>query len=515
MATVSSTSSSSSTSTTSAATTAKTSAAALASKTAKSLLDSLNGSDNIDTGALVGQLVDAQFATRKAQLAAKSDQLTAQISGVSTIKDTIATFTKAVKSLADGGTLTSQPVSSNAAAITGTTISGASIADLNTTIKVTALATAQVSTSAKVTSPGAATFGTGTLTLKLGTATYGSDGQMTGFTTGTNADNSAKSFDIAIDSSNNTLSGIAAAINAKKTGVTASVLTDADGSAFLSLKGATGTQSAFQLTADDPASDLGRFDVRARGSGDPATLPTKLTGQAANAVLDVDGARVERASNEVTDLVAGVKLSLTGTGTATLTAKRPTAQLTDAVKAFVETYNQVLAVVKEQTDPINGKLRGDTAARALQRTLQSLSSTSLLPNAASGTPSSLAAIGVRTLKDGTLEVDDKALSAAMTRSPDAIEAMFAYSPVSKTGLYQVMQSIQLNSSSSLYGLGASTNAYRQAQADLTKRQSTLDDQVTRTTDRMTQQFSSMGARVNAYKTTQSFMDQQIKTWTKG
>ena len=148
MATVSSTSSSSSTSTTSAATTAKTSAAALASKTAKSLLDSLNGSDNIDTGALVGQLVDAQFATRKAQLAAKSDQLTAQISGVSTIKDTIATFTKAVKSLADGGTLTSQPVSSNAAAITGTTISGASIADLNTTIKVTALATAQVSTSA-------------------------------------------------------------------------------------------------------------------------------------------------------------------------------------------------------------------------------------------------------------------------------------------------------------------------------------------------------------------------------
>ncbi|KAK0330278.1 hypothetical protein LTR94_033460, partial [Friedmanniomyces endolithicus] len=128
--------------------------------------------------------------------------------------------------------------------------------------------------------------------------------------------------------------------------------------------------------------------------------------------------------------------------------------LTDAVKAFVETYNQVLAVVKEQTDPINGKLRGDTAARALQRTLQSLSSTSLLPNAASGTPSSLAAIGVRTLKDGTLEVDDKALSAAMTRSPDAIEAMFTPNSFGATGINAAMQSMKLTSGSSIYGLTA-------------------------------------------------------------
>ncbi|MEH3100132.1 flagellar filament capping protein FliD [Sphingomonas adhaesiva] len=513
MATVSSTSGSTTSTATPTPSTTKT-AAQVASEAAKSLMDSLDAGSGVDSASVVSKLVEAQFATRRAQLTARYDTLTAQISGASKLKGTIDDFTKALENLVKGGTLGTQPVSSNNAAVTAAPIQGQTVGALNTTIKVNSLATAQTTTSAKVATPATTTFGTGTLTLKLGSATY-ANGEMTAFTTGKNADNSDKAFAITIDSSNNTLAGIAAAINAQKAGVTATVVTDADGGAYLAMRGQLGEEQAFSLSAGDPASDLGKFDVRPRTSGETSPLPSTVASGAANASLTIDGATVERATNEVSDLVPGVKLSLTAPGTTTISSARPTTALTSAVKDFVETYNQVLAVVKEETDPINGELRADPAAKTLLRSLQSLTSKVLLPNAAAGTAASLSAIGVRTVaKTGMLEVDEGALTAALKNAPDAVEQMFAYSPVGNTGLYQAMASIKNASASTVYGLGASTTRYRQAQSDLTKKQDSIKDQSDRATTRLTQQFASMNARVSAYKATQSFMQQKIDMWTK-
>lgn len=512
MATVNSTSGS--TTSTASTTTPTRTAAQVASEAAKSLMDSMDAGSGVDTAALVSKLVDAQFATRKAQLTSRYDTLTSQISGASKLKSTIEDFTKALENLVKGGTLGTQPVSSNTAAVAATPIQGQSVGALNTTVKVNSLATAQTTTSAKIATPATTTFGTGTLTLKLGSATYAA-GEMTAFTTGTNPDGTDKSFAITIDSSNNTLSGIAGAINAQKAGVTATIVTDADGGAYLSLRGQLGEEQAFQLSASNRNSPLGAFDVRPRANNENTPLPTKVASSAANASLTIDGATVERASNEVSDLIAGVKLSLTATGTTTISSTRPTTALTTAVKDFVETYNQVLAVVKEETDPISGELRADPAAKTLLRSLQGLTGKVLLPNAAAGTPATLAAIGVRTnAKTGTLEVDDATLTAALKNAPDAVESMFAYSPVGSTGLYQAMASIRSASASTVYGLGASTTRYRQAQSDLTKKQDTIADQSERATKRLTQQFASMNARVSAYKATQSFMQQKIDMWTK-
>ncbi|MFX8281908.1 hypothetical protein ABTL36_19595, partial [Acinetobacter baumannii] len=80
-------------------------------------------------------------------------------------------------------------------------------------------------------------IGTGSLTLQLGSATY-ANGAITGFTAGSTA-----AVNITIDSSNNSLQGIAKAINAANAGVTATVLTDSSG-ARLSLKGKTGEAQA-------------------------------------------------------------------------------------------------------------------------------------------------------------------------------------------------------------------------------------------------------------------------------
>lgn len=486
------------------------SAASVTSGAATALLESLETGSGVDTTTLVGSLVDAQFAAKKAQLAAKYDTLTAQISGVSTLKNTITDFSKALESLVKGGTLASQPVSSNASVLTAAALPNAKLAGTTASIRVDQLATAQTAVSSTALASSSTVVGRGTLTLKIGTGTYNASGALTGVTApDKNGDGVQDTIAITIDNTNSTLDGIAAAINAKKAGVTASVVTDADGKAFLSLKGTTGTAQAFTLTAQSTSGNLARVATNGAGAG------MKVTQTATNAKLVVDGVAVQRASNEISDLVPGMKLTLTGTSTtpATLTATTPTTALSNAVNDLVDTYNEVLALVKEQTDPITGSLRFDPAAKTLLRSLQALTSRVLLPSAAPGSPTTLAALGVRTNRDGTLDVDDTALAAMIRDQPAAVEAMFA--PSATSGIYSALQTLQISATSSVYGLGASGSNYLKAQGDVDKAQDKLTDQADRLNTRLTQQFSSMNARVAAFKATQAYLKQQIDAWTKG
>lgn len=149
---------------------------------------------------------------------------------------------------------------------------------------------------------------TGTLTLTLGSATFNPDGTMATFA-GSGGDADADGVDdkaITIPVTDGKLSSIVAAINAKNAGVTASLVTDADGTAYLSLKGATGAKQAFTLSS--------QTDV---GLGDPSALNvgvgaggTRFTSTAQDAKLTVDGVPVTRSSNAISDLVGGVKLQL-------------------------------------------------------------------------------------------------------------------------------------------------------------------------------------------------------------
>ncbi len=491
--------------------TATKSTANVVTSATNSLLTSLGTGSGVDTTSLVTSLVDAQFAAKKGQLSSKLDTITSQISAVSTLKSNITDFTKALETLVKSGTLASQPVVSNMGVLSATALTGAKLSGLNSTIKVNQLATAQTAVSAKVQTPGTKTFSSGTLTLTTGTATYRQNPNvndkpvpdtMTGLSGG-------KSFSITIDSTNNTLSGIAAAINAKNTGVTASVVSDADGGAYLSLKGPTGAAQAFSMTADKADSDLATLDV---GLGASTKSQMSISSKSQNAQLTMDGVPVERATNEISDLIAGAKLNLSSVGTTTLTSSRPTTAITNAVSDFVETYNGIVQTIKDQTDPITGVLRADPAAKNLLRSLQGLTSKVLSDTAIPGAPNTLAAIGVRTTRQGLLEIDDATLTSVMTKNPDAVESIFSYG--GSSGLYAAMQSLQFNATSSIYGLGASNTNYLKSRATVTDAQDKLTDQAASMTTRLTQQFSSMNAKVSAYKSTQSFMQQQIDQWSK-
>lgn len=475
--------------------------ASVTKNAAQSVLTSLSTGSGVDTASLVTNLVTAQFAAKNAALAAKATSLTAQISATSTLKSTIGNFSTALGTLTGGGTLQTQPVSSNAGVLSASAISGAKVGQLSSSITVSQLATAQGSRSAAI-ADRTATIGTGTLTLTLGTAVYSSDGSsMTGFTAGSGAA-------VSINVTDGSLDGIAAAINAAKSGVTASVIADQDGKAVLSLKGTTGAAQAFTLKADDSSSALNQFNVGV-GTG-------TLTGTAGNAKLTVDGVSVQRSSNTISDLVSGVKLQLNAVSAApvSLSSTRPMSALAQAVSDFVDTYNQVYAGVKTATDPVNGDLKSDTAARTLMRSLSGLTTKSMVSTTTAGAPTTLAQIGIGTNRDGTLKVDTATLNKMLAAYPDEVEAMFATTSSNALGLQSSLAGISLAASSSVYGLGASADAYTKAQKDLSSQQDKITSQSDAMTTRLTQQFSSMNSMVTAYKSTQTFLENQIKAWNK-
>jgi flagellar hook-associated protein 2 len=248
-------------------------------------------------------------------------------------------------------------------------------------------------------------IGEGTLTLTFGTATV-ADGAMTDFTAG-----SGTPVTIAIDAANNTLQGVANAINAAKAGVTASVITDSSG-ARLMVKSATGASQAFELSGSGALASL---DIGRNASG------STINASAQNALVALDGVEVSYPVNSISNLVPGVRLDLVAASIGTkvsIGSTRPSEAISQAVTNFVDTFNQVYKLVKEAVDPIDGPLRGDPVAKDLLRQLKGMTLTALLPATPDETPVALADVGVATQRDGTLRIDTTRLAKVLTTWPD-------------------------------------------------------------------------------------------------
>ncbi|MDY0959410.1 flagellar filament capping protein FliD [Sphingomonas sp. CFBP8993] len=485
MTTISSTSSSTATPTPTPSTTDATKTAAQA------LFNSLQTGSGIDLSSLVPSLVQAQFAARTAALKAKASTLTAQISATSTVMSSITDFASSLASLAKGGTLATQATSSNSGVLSVTTQSGAKLAGLSKSITVTALATAQTNVT-NTSYDRTAAMGTGKLTIKVGSNT---------------------AVDINFpDGTSPTLDDIASKVNAAKTGVTASVISDVNGKAYLSFSGPTGAANSFTVTASEGATPgLSNFAV-----GNGATS-TRSAATAGNAQMTVDGVSVQRATNSFSDLIPGVAMTLNAVSTApvSLTGTRPTAALTSVVSDFVLTYNDKMVELNKTLDPQTGDLRSSVAARSLQQSLARLTTSKIVPGDSSTPgPKTLADLGVGTNRDGTLKVDSARLSQVMAQYPDAVEQMFQSSGDNLIGLSAQLNNIQMAATSTVYGLGATSKQLAQDQSANQLAQSNLTDDQTSTQDRMTAQFAAMNARVSSYKSVQSFLTQQVNMWTK-
>ncbi len=316
-----------------------TTAATASTSTAASIVKTLGSGSGIDTATLVTELVEAQFAAKNAQLTARADAFTAQISDIAKLKSGITGFDSALRSLVKGGTLATQPTSSNAGVLGASALAGARIGVVDARVTVNALAAAPAAPTLAGLAP-AAGFRAGSLAVTIG-------GTSTAITVAAGA----------------TLSDVAAAINGAKLGLTATVIND-NGAARLTVKGPSGAANAFTIDGTDDDANASGLSLAQLSVGAGAT-GTAIGVHAADAEIVVDGATFHRATNTVSDLIAGVRLTLTATGTTVLGTTPPTAALSQAVNDFVETFNQLHAVTAATLDPKTGTLRTDPAARAL------------------------------------------------------------------------------------------------------------------------------------------------------
>jgi flagellar hook-associated protein 2 len=453
-----------------------------------SIVKTLGTGSGLDTSAIVAALVNAQFAAKNGQLTKQADTLSAQISGVSKLKSAIVGFDAALKALVKSGSLTTQPTSSATNVAGATALAGRSAAGLSARLTVTQLASAQAATTNTAVAR-TDSFRNGTLNVTIG-----------GTTTA-----------LTIGSGDATLDGVAAKINAAGLGLTAAVVTDGGG-ARLTIKGPSGAANAFTIDGvdDDPAAaglGLAGLSVGANATGTTIGVPAR------DATVTLDGASFSRASNSIADLIPGVRLDLKELGSTTLGAAAPTPALGQAVRNVVETFNEILGVLKEQLDPVTGALRSDPAAIALRRALGQLTTTSLATTAAG--PRTLAGLGVATARDGSLSVDTARLTQAMVTNPGAIEAMFADGVgASDGGLSAALSAITARATDRNFGLDAGTSRYTKAQGDIGVAKAKAAEAAAAMSDRLIRQFASMDSRVAAYKSQQDFLKQQVDAWNR-
>ncbi len=465
-----------------------------------SIAVTLGAGSGIDTKALVSSLVEAQFAAKTQSLMTRRDTLSAQISALSQLRSGITGFSTALNNLVSGGTLSTQPTSADPSVLKVGLMPGAHIAGLSASLEVRQLATNQVVTSTAV-ADAAAPAGKGTLTITLGAATYTGD-TPTGFTPKAGATPVV----VTIGDGQDSLAGIASAINAAKAGVTATVITDSSG-ARLSIKGDTGAEQAFTIDVAEDGAAPGLSAFAFNTSAQPMTLTRKSV----DAIVALDGVMVNRATNSINDLVAGVKLDLVKAAPGeviAITSAPATEGMSQAVRDIIETYNQLIGIAKTETDATSGVLRADGGVKEMMRQLRGLTGRDLYPGATGNEPNTLAQLGIKTNRDGTLSLDAATLQRALTESPAAVEEMLT------VGLGSDLRQVSFALTAPSGGLSASQTGYTRLQSAIAKEEEKIELDTETLRERLTKQYAGMDARISAYKQTMSFMEQQIASWTK-
>ncbi len=325
-----------------------------------------------------------------------------KLSGLGQLQSALANFQSIAAGLTGGGLTTS--AASSAKTVLTATSTGAAKAGTYA-IDVKQLAQGQFLTSEEFTSATTKIGSGATTTVKID---FGAAGGDKGFVT----NGTAASKTITIDSTNNTLEGMAAAF--KAAGVDVKVVKGDDGKFSLGIAGESGAANSMRISVSGDAAlkSLLAYDP------DGAQKLTQTTA-AQNAILTVDGKEVTSATNTLAKDkgIAGATLTLTGTGKSDVTIKQDSSQIGANLKAFVAAYNDLN---KKLQGLQKGELKGDTAIG------QVVSQMSMLLKTGGGSVSvtALGAAGVTQDAKGNMVVDDKKLQAALTADSSSVAKLF-------------------------------------------------------------------------------------------
>jgi len=146
---------------------------------------------------------------------------------------------------------------------------------------------------------------------------------------------------VTLDSSDNTLSGLAAAINTAGVGVTASVLTDASGSRLSLVSGTSGADGTLTVTSSITDTSNSNASLSYTAS---AVVP-------ADAQLTVDGVSLTSPSNTVANLIPGVTFQLLSDAPSTqvqVVIGNDNSDVESVIGTMVGDYNSLISAINTQ-----------------------------------------------------------------------------------------------------------------------------------------------------------------------
>lgn len=369
----------------------------------------------IDVTSVVDQILASESAPED-QLKQNLTDLTTEQTTLSGFNTGLSALLTAVNALSDvTGAITANTAVSSRTDLLSATADSSATAGQHTVV-INNLATGSSYATGPQTSA-TAPLNLGTFNLQLGSATP---------------------VPITVDNTNNTLNGLASSINAQNLGVTANVVTDANGARLTLLSNSTGLANDLKI------------------SGDTTGLLFSKTATAANASLTVDGLGISSTTNTVTGVLGGVTLNLAGAspGTPISLAVAPNADsATQAVNNFVTAYNSLVTSINQQFtyDPTAGTagiLSGNGDLRALQTQLLGEATYSVTGN---NGITGLASIGVNLNNDGTLTVDNAKLSDTIANHFSNFQSFFQ-SSTGQTGFAQKLSADLQNLTDPTQGL---------------------------------------------------------------
>ncbi len=392
---------------------------------AQSIISGSTGNSSMDVNSLVTALVNAKTAGQSAALSTSiaTDQTT--LSALGTLKAALTALQAGIGSLSDGTLTQKFTATATGTGLTATTGAGAVAGSYS--VAVTQIATSQTLSSGAFNAT--QQLGTGTLTLSVG----------------------GKSTSISIDSTNNTLSGIAAAINSASNnpGVTATIVTGTDGAHLVLRSASTGAANVINVGVSNLSGDNGLSSLAvtstASTTGGQSTnrsggsVAWTQSTSAQDAEFTVGGIAASSASNAVSGAIAGVTLNLTQAAvgaTQTLNVTTDTTAQATAITNVVNLYNTVITTMSSlsslsgagTSSQSAGPLLGDSTLNMIRNSLARVVGAGVTTG---GSTTSLASIGIKfadgsssSQTDGALTIDTAKLNAALQNSPSTVAALF-------------------------------------------------------------------------------------------
>lgn len=230
---------------------------------------------------------------------------------------------------------------------------------------------------------------------------------------------------VAINASNDSLDGIASAINQANTGVNAAVVYDGTGYRLTLTGKGTGVNSAFSVSTSGATGSLSSLSYSNGASGSMT-----LSQQAQNAGVSINGLPVTSTTNTISGAIPGVTLNLLqASGSATLQVSSSNSGFVTGVQSFVSAFNKTMGTINQLTAynaqaGSGGPLLGDASVQGLRTQLLDMISGQGIGISSGSAYNSLGSVGLGLTSSGTISLNTGTLTTALSADFNTVAGLF-------------------------------------------------------------------------------------------